>query len=159
MLVLVVLAIMWAGALLPPLLRSRSEGRPSDSIGQFQDRLTVLERATPGTVAPAFRLHRSAHGGMAIASPAALARRHQQERRKQILLGLAGLAAVTLVLGLFMHQLLLVHLLVDALIAGYVGALVYLKNLAAERKAKLRFLPEAVQPTGDVPASLRTAVN
>jgi hypothetical protein len=53
--VLLVLAIVW-GVLLVSWLRSRSERTFSDSVGTFRRHLTVLERATPATVAPANRL-------------------------------------------------------------------------------------------------------
>src|SRR4029078_13735443 len=43
--VLLVLAALWAGVLLPPLLRSRAE-RANDSIGDFNYRLDVLGRTT-----------------------------------------------------------------------------------------------------------------
>jgi hypothetical protein len=53
--VLLVLAIVW-GVLLVSWLRSRGERISSDSVGTFRRHLTVLERATPATVAPANRL-------------------------------------------------------------------------------------------------------
>jgi hypothetical protein len=56
--VLLVLAIVW-GVLLVSWLRSRSERTFSDSVGTFRRHLTVLERATPATVAPANRLRSS----------------------------------------------------------------------------------------------------
>ncbi|HWH35859.1 MAG TPA: hypothetical protein VNT56_11140, partial [Acidimicrobiales bacterium] len=50
--VLVILAMVWAVFLLPQLVRARAE-RSTDSIGAFRHQLSVLERATPvaaGTV-------------------------------------------------------------------------------------------------------------
>jgi hypothetical protein len=43
-LVVVILAAMWVLVLVPPLLRSRSEGRPSTSIGSFRHQLATLSR-------------------------------------------------------------------------------------------------------------------
>ena len=48
MLVLVILALIWAAVLLPPYLQNRRETRPGDSIANFRSQLSVLERTTPG---------------------------------------------------------------------------------------------------------------
>ena len=42
--VLVILAVMWVLVLVPPLLRSRTDGRPSNSISSFQRQLRTLQR-------------------------------------------------------------------------------------------------------------------
>jgi len=63
--VLLVLAIVW-GVLLVSWLRSRTERGFSDSVGTFRRHLTVLERATPATVAPANRLRSGPIGGRGI---------------------------------------------------------------------------------------------
>ncbi len=47
--VLLVLAVVWAAVLIPPALRARSEGRPSDSISNFRRQLAVLRRTGPKT--------------------------------------------------------------------------------------------------------------
>jgi len=46
-LVVVILAAMWVLVLVPPLLRSRSEGRPSTSVGSFRQQLATLSRTGP----------------------------------------------------------------------------------------------------------------
>jgi hypothetical protein len=46
-LVLLVLAAIWAAVLIPPALRARQEGRPSDSISNFRRQLAVLRRTGP----------------------------------------------------------------------------------------------------------------
>ena len=48
MLVLVILAAIWAAVLVPPYLQNRRETRPGDSIATFRSQLSVLERTTPG---------------------------------------------------------------------------------------------------------------
>ncbi len=48
-LVLLVIGAAWAAVLLPPLLRSRLEGRPGSSIMSFRRQLTTLQRTMPGT--------------------------------------------------------------------------------------------------------------
>lgn len=45
--VLLVLAAVWAAVLIPPALRARQEGRPSDSISNFRRQLAVLRRTGP----------------------------------------------------------------------------------------------------------------
>ncbi len=45
--VLLVLAVVWAAVLIPPALRARQEGRPSDSISNFRRQLAVLRRTGP----------------------------------------------------------------------------------------------------------------
>jgi hypothetical protein len=47
-LVLLVIGAAWAAVLLPPLLRSRLEGRPGSSIMSFRRQLTTLQRTMPG---------------------------------------------------------------------------------------------------------------
>lgn len=42
--VLVILAVMWVLVLVPPLLRSRTDGRPNTSISSFQRQLRTLQR-------------------------------------------------------------------------------------------------------------------
>jgi hypothetical protein len=49
-LVLIILAVMWVLVLVPPLLRSRTDGRPSNSISTFQRQLRTLQRT--GGAAP-----------------------------------------------------------------------------------------------------------
>lgn len=42
--VVVILAVMWALVLLPPFLRSRTSGRPGDSVSSFGRQLSTLSR-------------------------------------------------------------------------------------------------------------------
>jgi hypothetical protein len=53
-LILLVVAAAWAAVLLPPLLRSRMEGRGS-SITSFRRQLTSLQRSAPGMGMPPMR--------------------------------------------------------------------------------------------------------
>lgn len=45
--VLVLVAAAWAAVLLPPLLRGRTDGRPSSSVVDFRRQLSTLQRSTP----------------------------------------------------------------------------------------------------------------
>ncbi len=68
-----------------------------------------------------------------------------RKRRRDVLVGLLGAAAATLVLGIFppLRMLLVAHLLVDGILVAYVVMLIQIRNQAAERELKVRFLPTA----------------
>ncbi|HEX3540933.1 MAG TPA: hypothetical protein VHT75_10885 [Acidimicrobiales bacterium] len=155
--VLLVLAGIWLVVIAVPLVRARTEGTLGDSIGSFRRHLSVLERAAPMTVAPANRMHlpRSQAAGVigpyrppsANAGRAVSGRRRQQaqKRRRDVLMGLvvamAGSALLAMIPGL--SVMWLVNVVVDVLFVGYVGLLVRMRNVAAEREMKLTFLPVA----------------
>ena len=153
--VLIVLAAVWAAFLLPPILRARSEHRPSGSITDFRRQLHVLARSTPaGGIAPQaipgrvvpIRPLGPTHAPLHAPAPLRLGRSRQTvKRRRDIFVGLLVAMGASLVLG-FLPQLRIlwsIHVLLDVLFVAYVGALVYLRNLAAEREMKVRFLPAA----------------
>lgn len=185
--VLLLLALIW-GALLISWLRSRSATGFSDSVGTFRRHLNVLERTTPTTVRPANRLSepsgRYAPGptfttGAPVrrsrpvaANAAALRRRQTQKRRRDVffalLAGTVGFFALALLPG--MAILWSVQVLFDILLGSYVAILVNLRNRAAEREMKLRYMPSGrptarVRPTYDFGATgygdleLRRAAN
>jgi hypothetical protein len=84
----------------------------------------------------------------AVRSSAELRRRRTIERRRNVLFSLAGIAGVTLLLALVrMPMMLPVNLIADAMLAGYVGMLAYLRSVAAEREMKLRYLPRQAANT------------
>lgn len=154
--VLIVLAAVWAAFLLPPILRARAEHRPSGSITDFRRQLHVLARsapagglapqAIPGRVVPIRPLGPTHAPFAAPATPLRLGRSRQTiKRRRDIFVGLLVAMAGSLVLGALppLRILWTINLLLDVLFVAYVGALVYLRNLAAEREAKVRFLPTA----------------
>jgi hypothetical protein len=82
-------------------------------------------------------------------------RRQALKRRRDVLFALVGGAVAFLLLGLVpgLHALLLVQLIFDMLLAGYVSLLVRLRNLAAERDRKLAYLPRTA------PANLTRAAS
>ena len=148
--VLIVLAAVWAAFLLPPILRARSEHRPSGSITDFRRQLHVLARSAPaGNIAPQTIPGRVVPIRPMVApapAPLRLGRSRQTiKRRRDIFVGLLVAMAGSLVLGFLepLRILWTIHVLVDVLFVAYVGALVYLRNLAAEREMKVRFLPTA----------------
>lgn len=158
--VLLLLALIW-GALLISWLRSRSASTFSDSVGSFRRHLNVLERTTPTTVRPANRLsdpgpRYASAGAFTTGSPArrsrpvaanavALRRRQAQKRRRDVFFalvaGTVGFFALALLPGLSI--LWSAQVLFDILLCSYVAILVRLRNQAAEREMKLRYMSSA----------------
>lgn len=160
---LIVLAAIWAAFLLPPIFRARAENRPSGSISDFRRQLRVLARTSPrrAHVSPLYA-PRPAPSPMSMTArpvPAvARAARNRQsvKRRRDVLVGLLVAMAGSLVLGFLppLRALWAVHVVVDVLFVAYVALLVYLRNLAAEREMKVRFLPTAAAVATAEPALL-----
>jgi hypothetical protein len=154
--VLILLAAIWAAFLLPPILRARAENRPSGSITDFRRQLRTLARTSPagysapmravgGPLRPVAAPVRT-RSAASPATPGGLARsRRAVKRRRDIFVGLLVAMAGSLVLGFLpqLRALWAVHVALDVVFAAYVGLLVYLRNLAAEREMKVRFLPTA----------------
>jgi hypothetical protein len=170
---LLILAAIWAAVLVPPMLRVwGKEGRPADSISDFRNRLHVLQRTGPSTVAPANSLRDARGGGLLSSMPAAFRprpapyasnpyrrpaavtsaeasrRARTIKRRRDVLFGLMAAMVGTLVLSFIptFAALLYLHLVLDLAFAGYVALLVRLRSAAAEREMKLRFLPGSSSP-------------
>ncbi|MGH9153773.1 MAG: hypothetical protein ACRD03_15540 [Acidimicrobiales bacterium] len=150
--VLLILAVLWGVVLVPPMLRARSEARPADSIGNFRHQLSVLRRTGPTVVPPAHPLRLSGFAAAAPAptyrmarsySPAAARRARTMRRRRDVLFTLVAAMALTLLLGLLppFRAVLWLHVACDLALAAYVAMLVKMRNQAAEREMKLRFLP------------------
>ena len=148
--VLFILAAMWAAVLLPPWLRNRTENRPADSIVSFRRQLSVLERTTPGTTvaAPVTRIGALSHLPAPSMSPMAAAGapislREAQKRRRDILFGLLAAMGGSLLIGLLpgLRVMLGLHLVLDVLFAAYVVLLVQARKAAFEREMKVRYLP------------------
>lgn len=157
--VLLILAAVWAVFLVPQVLRARAEGSPSDSIVAFRKQLAVLARTgarrdgSPSTVA-GFRDELPPAGR---ASSSRLRRHAMRQRRRRILAGLLAAMGVTLVLGLIpaARPLLVVHLLLDLLCAGYVALLIRARSVSPERNAKVLYLPRSAPVEPDPALLLR----
>ena len=149
--VLLVLAVIWAAVLVPPMWRSRTDGRPADSIKQFHRHLRVLNgtephgysrtlTANPGSVVVTAPM--SYRRQASIRPSADLRRRRTIERRRNVLFTLVGVAVGTLLLGVVgVKMMLLFHVATDVLIAAYIALLVRLRSMNAERDMKLHYLP------------------
>jgi hypothetical protein len=154
---LFILVLLWAVALVPPWLRNRSEGHPSDSILSFRQQLSVLERTTPGShrsVTPIAAYRPMPGSSFTPESPAAVQRRLARQRRRVVLVSLLGVAVFTLLLAVaFGGAAIVVHLLVDVALVTYVVLLVRIQQRSMEREAKVRYL-HAAQAQGMEPALL-----
>ena len=149
--VLLILAVVWAAVLVPPWLRNRADARPADSISAFRHRLHVLERTGPiGARRAAIVSSRPDIAGFVPVARRPVgrmssvpARARTQRRRRDIFVGMLAAMATSLVLGFVpaLRILWVVHLLVDFMFVTYVAALVHMRNQAAEREMKVRFLP------------------
>jgi hypothetical protein len=129
--------------------RSRVEGRPADSIKQFHRHLRVLN----GTEPHGYSRTLTAQVGSAVitepttyrrssSSSAELRRRRTLERRRTVLVILSGLCAAPLLFSFVAGaKMLAINVLCDVLLAAYIATLVHLKNAAAERDTKLRYMP------------------
>jgi hypothetical protein len=193
--VLVILAMVWAVFLLPQLFRARAE-RSTDLIGAFGRQLSVLERATSvgqgsvtplrpaagrrpagvrpagvrpagvrpagvrpagvrpagvrpaGTVAPARAAASRSTDGYAVARRRSSGRASVRKRRRDILCGLLVAMSASLVLSLIpaLGKMVWVHLALDVAFVAYLALLVRVRNLAAERELKVRYLPTMANP-------------
>lgn len=141
MLVLFILAVIWAAVLLPPYLQNRSESRPADSISSFQRQLSVLERRAV-VVNPS--LQRSAPTRAFAGDSAAirLSRAEAKKRRRDVFFTLAGAAGLTFLMAVLLGGPVWgLNVICDLLLAAYVAMLVQTQQRAMERDNKVRYLP------------------
>lgn len=148
LLVVLILAVIWAAVLLPPWIQNRSESRPADSISNFRNQLSVLERRASAVWPDAYRSSPTAVRGPATVTRARqldrarLARMEAKKRRRDVLLTLLAASGLTLLLSFLSPRVFLLHLFIDALLAVYVALLVRARKLAEERAAKVRYLAQ-----------------
>ncbi|GIU86343.1 MAG: hypothetical protein KatS3mg009_0858 [Acidimicrobiia bacterium] len=141
---LLILAVLWAVVLVPPVLRAKRTERAGDSIGDFSYRLDVLSR-TNGTGtrvrhrAPLVTPGRA--GPRPLAPPSASQR--AARRRRDVLTVLVAGAAVTFLgaYGLRITAFWSLQLLFDVALVAYLGLWAWVRSVQAERSAKLRYLP------------------
>jgi hypothetical protein len=142
--VVLLLSLAWAALLVrlfSQLSKARAENRPVDSIISFRRQLRVIQRTAPGGgVRPAAASYR-----LPVSYSAMAARQRTLKRRRDVLASLLVGMGVTLVLG-FLPQFRILwglHLILDVLFGLYIALLIRIRNQAAEREMKLRFLPGA----------------
>ena len=165
-LVILVLVVLWAAVLLPPILRSRNEaGASPGGIGDFvgklraglgQDRqsessLPALQPlmgpiGSPMPSTPIGPVQPSGGGGM---SP-------NQRRRRDVLIGLLAAASLTFVMAFLAGSMLfwVLNLLADALLGGYVYLLLQLKARNQVPGQGMRSVGHSFDAPIGVPANL-----
>jgi len=144
--VLLILAVLWAAVLVPPVLRSRSENRRGEPIGPLNLRIGAKRNAPPslssslgsafnrpssrGAFRPAAYPTRQVSGARGAPGRPPGQMTPTQKRRRDILVLLFGAAGLTLALGLFtgMMAMLVAHVFVDVLLVAYVFLLVQMKQ-------------------------------
>ena len=161
MAVLVILALLWAAVLLPPLLRSRTQ-RAASSIVDFNRKLDVLGRTNDGldvdenvTVPP---------GSGAVPAvpmmplPSAIAASRSAKRRRDVLRVLTVVVTLTLLLAAVTGAVAAwaLQIAADGAMVAYLGLWAWLRNAQAERIEKVRYLP---QPRRTPPLVLRRSVS
>lgn len=150
--VLLILAVVWAVFLIPQVVRARAEKTPADSIGAFRTQLSVLERATP---APWGRPTPAATARFAPIPAPRTGRSTVAKRRRDVVFALLIAMGGTLLLGMIpaLRVMLGLHLVLDALFVAYLGLLARARTVTVERDMKVRYLPER-QVLGPEPAML-----
>jgi hypothetical protein len=170
--VLIILAVLWAVVLIPPLLRSRSQ-RTADSIVDFNYTLDLLGRTNgnvefaPDSAAPigaptppyaavrsraslpsAARIRTTALPTSAIGAPFTTAAQRSAQRRREVLRVLTGAILVTLLLAAVSHVMALwaLQLLADVLFGAYLSLWAWARGMQAERADKVRYMPDLRVP-------------
>lgn len=143
--ILVLLIVAWAVVLAPKVIRGRA-ARGAGSLDDFRARFSIIHqsrmRAPQSYGGAAFK----ASGSPRLVS---LARHRVQKRRRDVLAGLLALSVGTLVIGLLpsFRSLLMLNLLFDVLLVGYVGMLLRRKNAGSYARFERPML--ALQPIDD----------
>jgi hypothetical protein len=180
--VLLILASLWVGVLLPSVLRSREAVHSTDSVGDFRRQLWVLARTRRASLGMAYSsppaplprrpvatagpavTNRSMVSDrapvMAARQPVAwTTRQHTLRRRREVLkvllLGIMG----TFVIGAFpgMRMAWAVTMGLGAVMFTYLAALVHLRGLAVERSSKVALIHPRQGP--EPALALRRSVN
>jgi hypothetical protein len=141
--VLLILAALWAVVLLPPLLRARTD-RSADSIGAFNSRLDVLGKTNasatqPAATAPARRT--STPAPPMYASPVAPAER-AAKRRRDVLRALVVAVTITFALAYFTGApaLWAANVLVDGMLIAYLALWAWVRQVQTEQAEKVHYL-------------------
>jgi len=145
MYVLVILAVVWAAVLVPPLVRKKREGRPDNSVVSFRAQLSTLQRATPGT-----SLLNVAPGASFVPVPQPVMNRAQAKRRRcDVLFGLLGCTTLSFLLLLDVGgaALMVLFLASASALGAYVFALRQRQLRSMERVAKVRPLVPRHSPS------------
>ena len=169
--VLIILAVLWAAVLIPPLLRSRSQ-RTADSIVDFNYTLDLLGRtngnvevapesaATPDAsisryegvrsrgLPSAARIRTTTLPTPSMGAPLTTAAQRSAQRRREVLRVLSGAILVTLLLAALTHVMALwaLQAVADVLLGGYLSLWAWARGVQAERADKVRYMPDLRVP-------------
>ncbi|HEV2993328.1 MAG TPA: hypothetical protein VG012_02860 [Acidimicrobiia bacterium] len=165
--VILVLAILWAAVLLPPILRARAEGGGSGVSGGVAEVMSMFTsavdrvRGSEPDLAPVQPLMGPVGpmGGLGSMRPPG-GMTPAQRRRRDVLVGLLCAAGITLVMALFSGGTIVfvaLHLITDVLLGGYVYLLLQLKARDHERRSKVRPLHTAARRLRTLPALTDTS--
>jgi hypothetical protein len=150
-LVILLLVVLWAAVLVPPILRSRSQSTIG-GVGDFMARLGSIGRHESRRSTPRGMLGSSAGLlGPKPIEPIAPPVRHMripgamtpaQKRRRDVLIVLMCGVGFTFLLALVGHSMMLwfLQLAADGLLAAYVVLLLQFKNRAREQRTKVSYL-------------------
>ena len=165
--VLIILAVLWGVVLVPPLLKSRSRRTTADSIVDFNYKLDVLSRTNghrlgfrrrptpadtdafaapvPGLNAPLPPLPAPIAGVPALSAASA---QRSAKRRRDIFRGLALAVTCSLLLAVSASSALTwtLQIIVDLVALAYVGLWAWARSVQAERRDKVRYMPELRVP-------------
>jgi hypothetical protein len=132
--VLIILAVLWAVVLLPPMLRSRAE-RASDSIGDFNYRLDVLGR-TNGALRTAGAKPRVSRGYRAA------------KRRRDVLRTMLAAVGGFGLLALATHATIVWALFIVAAVAfaAFCALWAWARSVQMERAVKVRSMRRQPAP-------------
>jgi hypothetical protein len=126
--VLVILATLWAVVLLPPLLRSRAE-RANDSIGDFNHRLDVLGRTNGQLRVP---------GAQPRVAPGQSAAKRRRDVLRALLAVVGGLALLAVATHMMVAWALFFF---SALaLAAFCGLWAWTRSVQMDRAMKVRTL-------------------
>jgi len=152
MLVLILLAVVWAAVLVPPFVRNRRNARPDNSVVSFRAQLSTLERATPGTSLRSVSTSSSSPSAPVTVSGrprSGSARRSDvKRRRREVLATLLGATGFTFVLLVTVGGAMVTTAFLASAggLGAYVFALRQLRARSMERVAKVRPLVRRVAP-------------
>jgi hypothetical protein len=168
--VLIILAVLWAVVLVPPLLRSRSQ-RSADSIVDFNYTLDLLGRTNGNVDGPWTYAAETPTGpqpvarrGVALPSatrirmkplpvaaklgPTSTSAQRSARRRRDVLRALTAAILVTLLLATVSHVAAIwaLQILVDVGMLAYLSLWAWARGVQADRIDKVRYMPELRVP-------------
>jgi hypothetical protein len=129
-----ILVLAWIGFLAPTILKARNNQGRADSIGDFHHRLRALGRTGGDDRKP--QLMRSQQPLFGPVSVSSGAMTPTQKRRRDVLLVLGGVVVVTLLAAVVTRNpmLIVMQLIADAALAGYVYLLLQYKQRAGTQR-------------------------